>query len=321
MTGGGFLSGGVVFAIAAALWILYLLPTWRRRSEFLATERNAVRLQQTLRILAETAEVPQEIRIEANARAVAEQQRVLKKHRAEQAALAKAEADALARSLKAHAPKRSPEVTGALRARARRRLRLATTLVLTAALAAGAWGGAQLATTGAWFTLAAAGLTVVLCVGLLARMARTAARAAAPAGVAVPRSSVPAVAAPLVEYEIGSASSTWTPVPLPKPLHLAQGSTAASVIAEADAHERLRAAALAEAMAQRAADLAPPVTRLPQRPAAERTEPLTDVRPAAAGETRQPTEESRFARMGVIDDAEISAPSAGDLLRRRRLAG
>ncbi len=38
------MGGGVVLAIAAALWLLYLVPTWLRRREYLATERNAVRL-------------------------------------------------------------------------------------------------------------------------------------------------------------------------------------------------------------------------------------------------------------------------------------
>ncbi|BDZ63634.1 hypothetical protein [Agromyces mangrovi Wang et al. 2018] len=40
------------------LWIAYLLPSWVRRGQYLATERNTVRLQQTLRILAETSETP-----------------------------------------------------------------------------------------------------------------------------------------------------------------------------------------------------------------------------------------------------------------------
>ena len=52
-------SGGtaILIVIAAALWLLYLVPMWRRRREYLATERNAIRLQQTLRIMAHAAEV------------------------------------------------------------------------------------------------------------------------------------------------------------------------------------------------------------------------------------------------------------------------
>lgn len=314
MAGGGILSGGVVFAIAAALWILYLIPTWRRRSEYIATERNAVRLQQTLRILAETAEVPDEIRIEASARGVAEQQRVLKKHRAEQAATAKAEAEALARKLKAEARATSADATALTLARSRRRARLATTMVLLASLGAAAFGGVQFATVGAWLVLAVAASSSTGCVALLVRMARVTARSARPA-LAAPVVTAAAVATQLVEYEAEQvAESTWTPVPLPKPLHLSQGSTAASVIAEADAHERLRAAALAEAMAQRAAELAPPVTRLPLREALVAAE-TQDV-PAAVDEA--PVVDSRFARMGVIDASDIAS---NDLLTRRRLVG
>ena len=57
------LSSGVVIALAAILWLVYLVPTWFRRREYLATERNAVRLQQTLRIMAETAELPGQVRV------------------------------------------------------------------------------------------------------------------------------------------------------------------------------------------------------------------------------------------------------------------
>lgn len=83
-------GGGLVVVAAAALWLVYLIPTWLRRREYLATERNAVRLQQTLRILAETAEVPEEVRVEANARTVVEQQRMLREAEARAAAVARA---------------------------------------------------------------------------------------------------------------------------------------------------------------------------------------------------------------------------------------
>ncbi|ERK70130.1 hypothetical protein N136_03526, partial [Leifsonia aquatica ATCC 14665] len=89
---GDVMGGGVVVAIAAVLWLAYLIPVWLRRREYVATERNAVRLQQTLRILAETSELPDEVRMEATARTVAEQQRVLR--RAEQRQLVEARAEA-----------------------------------------------------------------------------------------------------------------------------------------------------------------------------------------------------------------------------------
>ncbi|MGW9630745.1 hypothetical protein ACWGST_08575 [Agromyces sp. NPDC055520] len=85
------IGGGLLVAVAAALWIAYLLPNWLRRRQYLATERNAVRLQQTLRILAETAETPEPVRVEATAREVAAQQRIL--HQREATARLNAEAE------------------------------------------------------------------------------------------------------------------------------------------------------------------------------------------------------------------------------------
>lgn len=70
----------MLVAVAATLWIAYLLPSWLRRRQYLATERNAVRLQQTLRILAETAEAPEEVRTGVTAREVAAQERILHEH-------------------------------------------------------------------------------------------------------------------------------------------------------------------------------------------------------------------------------------------------
>jgi len=54
---------------------VYLVPIYLRRSEYLATERNATRLGQTLRVLAETAEATEELKTELTARDVARQQR------------------------------------------------------------------------------------------------------------------------------------------------------------------------------------------------------------------------------------------------------
>ncbi|GAA4181883.1 hypothetical protein [Gryllotalpicola koreensis] len=126
MADGNLLGGGVVVALAAALWLAYLIPTWLRRREYMATERNAVRLQQTLRILAEAAEVPEEIHVEANARDVAETQKALRKvqQRAiaeakERAAIAaRAEAQLLAEKRAAAEAEARAEAQAAAQARA-----------------------------------------------------------------------------------------------------------------------------------------------------------------------------------------------------------
>ena len=69
LTGAG---GGLMLAIAAALWLAYLVPNWFKRREYLATERNAVRLQQTIRVLAESAEIPDAVRADLAAKQLAQ---------------------------------------------------------------------------------------------------------------------------------------------------------------------------------------------------------------------------------------------------------
>ncbi|KAM9862963.1 hypothetical protein ACI1US_01101 [Leucobacter sp. BZR 635] len=67
-----------MFIVIALLWGAVLVPAWFRRREFNAAERNALRLQRTLRVLAETAEVPQEVRVEATAREALAHERLLR---------------------------------------------------------------------------------------------------------------------------------------------------------------------------------------------------------------------------------------------------
>lgn len=70
-----FSGTAVLLLIAGVLWLVYLVPIWLRRSEYLATERNATRLGQTLRVLAHTAEATEELTAELSARDVVRQQR------------------------------------------------------------------------------------------------------------------------------------------------------------------------------------------------------------------------------------------------------
>ena len=47
--------------VAGVLWLVYLAPSLRRKREFDATEKNAIRIQQALRAIAQTTETPDEI--------------------------------------------------------------------------------------------------------------------------------------------------------------------------------------------------------------------------------------------------------------------
>ena len=229
-------GGGLVVLLVAALWLVYLVPTWHRRRQYLATERNAVRLQQTLRILAQTAEVPEQVRIEANARSVADAQRVLAAEEAKREALRRAHEAARQREVTRELAATQPVLRAAdrdpvLAARRLRRSRLVATLVLVASLALVVVGVADL--SAAWVALVAG---LLFGAGSVAVLGQLAAVSAARARRQVEQRSSP-VAQPLRDFAEGDASAsdqddaeqasrTWTPVPVPKPLYLRRGRQA-----------------------------------------------------------------------------------------------
>jgi hypothetical protein len=373
------MGGGVVMAIAATLWIAYLLPTWMRRREYLATERTAVRLQQTLRILAATSELPEEIRLEANAKAIAEQQRVLRKVEARALAEARATAAAQARAERvasAHAARlaeaqaarlaeaqafaehqdsvaqaeyvaraqataryaaASSPITAPTRARTAasaqsrsrglRRARAATSLMLLVALVAVGFGSYSFATAGAWVLLASGATVVIGSFVVLARLAR--------AGRVATRTVVTAaqpVSTELYDHSVLDApepvtQSTWTPQPLPKPLHLSRGTVAASAMASIEAAAELRRAAAAAEIAERAAELEAELAPVPIRPAAAAPDRAasTAADTGLSGSTgwaieRERAAQSRFASMGMIDESRTGAIDLDAAMRRRRAA-
>lgn len=139
----GVLGGGVIFVVAALLWAAVLVPSWARRREFRAAERNAVRLQRTLRVLAETSEIPEEVRIEATAREALAQEKLLRTAQRRQEAerkaeLAEARAEQVRAEMRAQQMKRR-QASAARSARLRRpvvrRLRAVAALVALLAFA------------------------------------------------------------------------------------------------------------------------------------------------------------------------------------------
>lgn len=136
----------LVLILAVILWVAYLVPVWTRKREYLATERNAIRLQQTLRIMAESAEAPEEVQLEADARTIAVQQKAVAKEARLQQALEHAKAVARARELDEQIKAVEREVRAAVkstvsRAQRLRRTRLACFALVVlgiAALVAGA---------------------------------------------------------------------------------------------------------------------------------------------------------------------------------------
>jgi uncharacterized membrane protein len=259
----GGAGGGVLLALAAGLWLVYLIPTWLRRREYLATERNAVRLQQTLRVLAETAEVPVAIRAETTARSVAEQQRTLRQ--AQQLAMREARAiEAAHRARDAAALRRAERIADAqpavaavvsaraLAARRLRRTRGLTSLVFLGAIVTIVVQLVLMAATGiaagAWLVLAFSGVAVATSFSLLGRLAAVSRSRAVLVAQRVPLRKAMSPA-----QRVEHVESTWTPVPVPKPLYLSRAvmdnvavearlAAAELQAAAAEAQERLRAA-------------------------------------------------------------------------------
>jgi hypothetical protein len=321
------LGGGVMVAVAAALWVAYLMPTWSRRREYLAVERNAVRLQQTMRILAETAEVPEPVRLEANARGVRTQQKILAE--AEEAARleAKAATDAAraARRLAAEiaaataAAARAPGVVPpAVRLRRLRKRRALSSLVLLTGIVLVVAGVLPVVLSGSWLMLGAGAVVVVSALFSLSSLARAAraARVVAASPVAAP------VAAqrfePVQLEESAAPAQTWTPQPLPKPLYLSRGSIAQSAMASVDAAAELRKAAAEAELGRRAAAIAAGTS------AQTSVTPL--VRPAvrSGGSSASAVgvaTPSRFASMGIVGETEPGMSDLDAVLRRRRAVG
>jgi hypothetical protein len=298
-------GSSVIIVLAALLWLAYLVPSWLRRREYLATERNALRLQQTLRIMAESAEVPEEIRAETTARSVAHHEKLLRKQEQRATAVLRAQEAATARN----AARRLAELQPALAAdvavtstasRRLRRSRALTSLFLLLSLAATGFGVFQFATVGSW-TVGVVGIAVAT--GSLVMLGQMAAVSKARVQLAHGLRERPRVAARVVVEAAASAPvavSTWTPVPVPKPLYLNRPQIDRAVDASLEAAADLRQAAADSERRLREALEQPEVTPI-RRPAPA---------PAAAP--------GRFARMGYLDAAETATTDLDAVLARRR---
>ena len=285
LTGAG---GGLMLAIAAALWLAYLVPNWFKRREYLATERNAVRLQQTIRVLAESAEIPDAVRADLAAKQLAQAQRA----ELRQGPVAVGPVRPLT-APRAHA-----------RTLAARRLRRGRAIVTVALLASAVVTVVQLAlimTAGAvvasWVVLASGSAVAVGSASLLTTLAgasRVRANVSAPIARRTSMSRAPEPARVVEER-----GSSWTPVPVPQPLYLSRSLAPARSVTDMAAGLRLASARAEQAVRASQQDVA----------AIPAPRPAPDAAP------------SRFARMGIVDDAATAAPDLDAVLARRRAVG
>lgn len=281
---GPVLSGGVIVLVAVLLWMLYLLPSWRGRYQYNASERNAVRLNQALRVLAETSETPAEVHLELNARTAHAQQKLVKRLQSEK------ESIELVRLREELAATRADPVVR--QARARRRVRVVATTLLIAGLVVAGLGVWQLLSGGAQMLVWVGGSLALVSAVTLQKMASVSRRAARrPVSVVTESTAAARVSPPL--HDQGRAS--WTPRPLPAPLVTVAGSATQIARAEIDAQQALRRAARVAALRERAEEMAAPAP----------------VSLPAAKEASSP-----YTRMGFVDDAEIEQ-HVRQLLERR----
>lgn len=257
--------------VAVLLWLVYLLPSWHSKHRFDAAERNAVRLNQALRVLAETSETPEEVRLELSARTAAAQQRLARqvqeaRHEADLAhargELERARVERMRAAERERAERlsarHSPEAT---RARARRRARAVVTLTAVAAMALALWGAWEVVVSGSQIVLWSSVAVALACMAVRARMVRVEARAAREHARTMDADVVEEPAEPPVAQsidELAAQAPGWTPRELPRPLTGRAGSRAAAERDVADAHVALRQAAIEEAQRAEAERRRPP---------------------------------------------------------------
>lgn len=311
--GGQVLGGGVIVLVCVLLWLVYLLPSWANRHRYNTSERNAVRLSQALRILAETSETPEELNVELNTRTAYAQQRLARRALAERdevARRAQEERDALAKrsleeqvELDRRAQRAADEarveearvrlasaraLPAARRARARRRARVVSSLVGVMAFGVLGWGAWVVVQTGVQALLWVGVALAVAWLLLVRRVSRL--------GVRPAQASVPVVteraAADLQDVALPAETRAWQPRQLPRPLTVSAGSQASAALDVVDAQEALRRAAVEESMRMRAQAQQP-----------------TSI--AVARQAREDT-----AALVGADDSEIEA-HVRDLLARR----
>jgi hypothetical protein len=296
------LDGGIMVALAAGLWLVYLMPTWFKRREYAAVEKTEVRRQQAIRVLEETAPIPVRERVEAIVTPtgqVADPDRLadaIKRSRDAQAARVANRQLAESRTAPAQAASAKLRI-----ARRLRRTRAWVTVILLAALATIVTQVVFMITggiaAGAWTVLGFAGVASVVSFAALGRLASIARRRQT---LVVPQARP--MRTRIVEDREAARPpvATWTPVPLPKPLYLSR-SQAPTVESTIDPIEHLRAAALESDRALREAQESPEVS------------PITTPDRAAASA-------SKYATMGVVGSTDVAGTDLDEVLRRRRSA-
>lgn len=302
---GGILGGGILLGVLVLLWVVVLAPGWAKGREFRAAEQNAARLQRTLRVLVETAAVPEEHIVEATARQALAHEKLVKATEEHREALRKVKLRQLLTE-----QKRELRLQRALARRARlANPRLKPVRVVAALLTVmgliGVLVGLGLAIAGVgWLTTLASLSTVIVSMTTLIVLAPK--RAVQTPRPQVERPAVPAQTVPEPRQE-------------------------EPVVETSDSRRSAEAYAKAQAEAARERELARAKARararnLPESPAARVNQTdlilLKSQQPTlnVAERRRQLTMQERLRAMGVVGDTAEGMPDLDETLKRRRNA-
>jgi hypothetical protein len=294
-------DGGIMVALAAGLWLVYLMPTWFRRREYAALEKTNVRRQQALRVLEETAPVPA---VERVASIVSPSGQVTDRDKLAEAIKRSRDAQAARVASRQYAEEATaPAQAATSKARVASRLRRtragATLLLIASVVTLVAQVVLMIATgvgAGAFSVLGFAAVVGIVSFAALGRLASIARRRASI--VATPVQARPMRTRIAEDREAARPPvASWTPVPVPKPMYLSR-SEAAPIESTTNPLESLRAAALESDRALREAQESPEVS------------PITKPERAAA--------QSPFREMGIVGKSDVTGPDLDEALRRRR---
>lgn len=322
-------ASSIVIALAIGLWLCYAVPTWLRHRNELAVERNAWRLQHTIRLLAESAESDDIAEVSSSRQAGGD-------------------TDAVQTEPIPVVPRMSePEVRAA---RQFRRGRLLSTSVLVLGLLGAGLGAWSASVNGNWWMLAISLLFIAGAFMMLQRLqhvaerrraAREASRTATAASSARRAHVLPdevltfepaSEKSPIAEPE--AALVGWTPTPLPKPLYLGRdlsddpdggpGNDGPRV--ERDHMAELMAAVRRSEEAIREAHRGAGVATFGAMEAITVDDDAPLVREPRGGSSAMPFQtvpregsaSSRWASMGIVGEVEPEFEDLSQVLRRRR---
>lgn len=321
---GGILGGGVLLGTLILLWVVVLAPGWAKDREFRAAEQNAARIQRTLRVLVETAAVPEEHIVEATARQALAHEKMVRATEEHREALRKAELQKLLAE-----QKRELRAQRALVRQAKlSNPRLKPIRLLAAAVTVLGVLGMLI---GLGFGIAGVGWAVCLTAIILCALGVATLLTLAPRRSVALRQETAVSSA-----KLSPASTSKPPVPASEQprvdtRHLEHAK------AQAEAARRSEIAR-AKTRARRATE--PPSLLVNQtdlillKPAADmsttpKTEPHAPARPAPGrgapaldvkDRRRQLAVQERLRSMGVIGDTSVGMPDLDEALRRRRNA-